>query len=398
MGKNPEYIHRPKTGLESPLCFHISKSLRFKTFGILDPLRLIILSLLGIDISSSLIPAQAPPQIPLVGSVTTTTPRSLRRNSAGSMAEEAGGQVPEYRLYDYDPNLPANAVLAVLFSLVTIGQFYLLIRKRTWYFLAFAIACLFEAVGYAARCVAVNEAPHFTLTPFLIQTLCILLAPALMAASIYMVLGRLIRLLDAHEYAIVRTNWLTKIFVVGDVLSFMTQSAGGGMMAQAKDPDAMKRAEGIVLGGLAVQIVFFGMFIVTTIIFHIRILKRPTERSFRVEAPWRQLILALYISSVLIMVRSIFRMIEFGAGKQSILMQKEVFLLALDGALMFLVGVVFLWKFPGDVLVGYKQVWQTTDEETLGSRAEGIPMVAGGKTAYQGVAGGDFGRYSTSVR
>lgn len=83
-----------------------------------------------------------------------------------------------------------------------------------------------EAVGYAARCVAVKEAPNFTLTPFLIQTLLILLAPALMAASIYMVLGRLIRLLDAHEYAIVRTTWLTKIFVVGDVLSFMTQSAG----------------------------------------------------------------------------------------------------------------------------------------------------------------------------
>ncbi|KAK4666307.1 hypothetical protein QC763_405050 [Podospora pseudopauciseta] len=308
------------------------------------------------------------------------------------------GELPEYKLYDYDPNLPANVVFTVLFSIVTIGQFYFLIRKRTWYFLAFAIACLFEAVGYAARCVAVKEAPNFTLTPFLIQTLLILLAPALMAASIYMVLGRLIRLLDAHEYAIVRTNWLTKIFVVGDVLSFMTQSAGGGLMAQAKTPDAMKQAEGIVLGGLAIQIVFFGMFIVTTIIFHRRILKRPTERSLRVEGPWRQLILALYISSVLIMVRSIFRMIEFGAGKQSILMQKEVFLLALDGVLMFLVGVVFLWKFPGDVLVGYKEVWQTTDEETLGSRGEGIPMVAGGKTAYQGVRSGEHGRYSTSVR
>lgn len=52
------------------------------------------------------------------------------------------GELPEYRLYDYDPNLPANVVFTVLFSIVTIGQFYFLIRKRTWYFLAFAIACL----------------------------------------------------------------------------------------------------------------------------------------------------------------------------------------------------------------------------------------------------------------
>jgi len=58
------------------------------------------------------------------------------------------------------------------------------------------------------------------------QTLLILLAPALFAASIYMVLGRLIRLLRAEQYSLVRINWLTKVFVLGDVLSFLAQSAG----------------------------------------------------------------------------------------------------------------------------------------------------------------------------
>jgi hypothetical protein len=41
-----------------------------------------------------------------------------------------------------------------------------------------------------------------------------------------MILARLIRLLGAEEYALVRTRWMTKIFVTGDVISFLAQGAG----------------------------------------------------------------------------------------------------------------------------------------------------------------------------
>lgn len=54
----------------------------------------------------------------------------------------------------------------------------------------------------------------------------LLLGPALFAASIYMILGRLITRLDASSHSIVRPKWLTKIFVVGDVLSFCVQGGG----------------------------------------------------------------------------------------------------------------------------------------------------------------------------
>jgi hypothetical protein len=80
--------------------------------------------------------------------------------------------------------------------------------------------------GYIGRIVAANENPNFTLGIYIWQTLLILLGPALMAASIYMVLGRLIRLLDGHKYALIRSTWMTKLFVSGDVLSFLAQGAG----------------------------------------------------------------------------------------------------------------------------------------------------------------------------
>jgi len=62
--------------------------------------------------------------------------------------------------------------------------------------------------------------------PYIIQSLLLLLGPALFAASVYMVFGRLIRLVGGERYSIIRVNWLTKIFVLGDVLSFLVQSGG----------------------------------------------------------------------------------------------------------------------------------------------------------------------------
>lgn len=58
------------------------------------------------------------------------------------------------------------------------------------------------------------------------QTLFVLLAPTLYAASIYMVLGRIIIFLHGQHLSYVPVRLMTKIFVLGDVLSFILQGAG----------------------------------------------------------------------------------------------------------------------------------------------------------------------------
>jgi hypothetical protein len=83
-----------------------------------------------------------------------------------------------------------------------------------------------ETIGYGARSINASKTPNWTLVVYIIETLFILLAPALLAASIYMVLGRIVRLLDAGHLSWVPPRWLTKLFVAGDVLSFVTQLAG----------------------------------------------------------------------------------------------------------------------------------------------------------------------------
>lgn len=71
-----------------------------------------------------------------------------------------------------------------------------------------------------------SQSPNWTLGPYVMQSTLLLVAPALFAASIYMELGRIILLVKGEKFAIIRVTWMTKIFVAGDVLSFLMQASG----------------------------------------------------------------------------------------------------------------------------------------------------------------------------
>lgn len=83
-----------------------------------------------------------------------------------------------------------------------------------------------EVIGYIGRALSHNEAPDFTMGPYIIQSIFLLVAPALFAASIYMELGRIVLMVDGDHALFIRRRWLTRIFVTGDVLSFLMQSGG----------------------------------------------------------------------------------------------------------------------------------------------------------------------------
>lgn len=57
------------------------------------------------------------------------------------MADEQGSE-GNFRLYHYDPSTAANAVFVGLFALVTIAHAYILVRKKTWYFIPFLMGCI----------------------------------------------------------------------------------------------------------------------------------------------------------------------------------------------------------------------------------------------------------------
>lgn len=122
------------------------------------------------------------------------------------------------------------------------------------------------------------------------------------------------------------------------------------MLTQAKSADDVKLGENIIIGGLFIQIIFFGFFMVVALVFHRRISNRPTRAALMIVSPWKQLIYALYLSSGLIMVRSVYRVAEYVTGSDGVLMSKEFYLYCLDALPMLLVAFSYNYFHPGSVI------------------------------------------------
>lgn len=178
------------------------------------------------------------------------------------------------------------------------------------------------------------------------QSVLILIAPALFAASIYMTLGRVIRCVHGEEKSIISPKHLTRLFVVGDVVSFFAQATGSGSSAAKNFNKDVARY--ITLGGLLMQIVGFGLFAATALTWHVRMRRHPTYASQADNASrWEKVLHMLYAVSLLIMIRSVFRVIEYGMGNAGYLLQHEWPLYIFDGLLVLFTVAVFACWYPG---------------------------------------------------
>lgn len=159
-----------------------------------------------------------------------------------------------------------------------------------------------------------------------------------------MVLGRTIRAVHAERFSIVRPTWSTKILVTGDVLSLLVQAGGAGMMVSSQNRDM---GQYMVIGGLFIQLFVFGFFIVCTAAFHHRMKKYgTTESSHQGFVPWRRMVSMLYACSILIVIRSVFRVIEYIMGQDAYLLSHEWTMYVFDAVLMWGVMVIFFVWFP----------------------------------------------------
>lgn len=170
-----------------------------------------------------------------------------------------------------------------------------------------------------------------------------------------MTLGRIMSGLGPRGTAcsIIRVKWLTTIFVVGDVLAFNIQGSGAPMLAKES---TAKMGKILVIVGLVVQIAFFGLFVIAAIIFDMRY-RRGVVSGFALVQEgqnqmnvspfnWQKLMTMLYATSALILVRSIFRIIEYVMGHDGYLLTNEWPLYVFDLALMVVTMVLFYVWYP----------------------------------------------------
>lgn len=198
-----------------------------------------------------------------------------------------------------------------------------------------------EIIGFGARIDSHNHTDK--VIPYSIQSTFILLGPALFAASVYMVLARIIQSVHGEKDSIVPVKWLTKIFVTCDVVTFLMQASAAGMMVSSGMASIGK---GVVITGLALQVVSFGLFIATAYVFLVRMRACPTIEVLEGCVPWKQHLKSLFAISTLILIRSIFRVIEYAMGDDGYPLKHEWTLYIFDSVPMFFSMVIFGIWYP----------------------------------------------------
>ena len=107
----------------------------------------------------------------------------------------------------------------------------------------------------------------------------------------------------------------------------------------------------IIVGGLILQLIFFGIFIAAAAAFDRTMHVRPTARSTKPEvANWHKHLKVLYAASGLIMVRNIVRVVEYAQGNGGYLLGHEFVLYVFDALLMLIVMAVLNVWHPSEIM------------------------------------------------
>ncbi|GAA5967611.1 hypothetical protein JCM11641_005710 [Rhodosporidiobolus odoratus] len=251
----------------------------------------------------------------------------------------------DWRYYSYDPSHALAYIAIALFAAIWVAQVGLLYWRKSWYMIPFMIGCLGESVGYGFRRVS---ADHPTgrgagLTWYILQELFIILCPALFCASYYMCFGRIITSVG-QKWTPVSSKWVTVIFVTQDIVSFVVQGAGGSLYS-SDNTDLYDTAKAVLIVGFCIQIIGLGIFAIFAIIYQVR-----ARRDGVPSGPWTKCLYTLYLGSVCVLVRGIFRTIEFGSGQgggKGYLLEHEVYYYCLEALPIFLASLFLSISYPG---------------------------------------------------
>jgi len=169
--------------------------------------------------------------------------------------------------WDYRPSLAANSVFLALFSSSLLGFIvvYAITRRTTAFTFALLSGCTLEILGYLGRILSWYN--PWRETGFLLQIICLTIAPAFMAGGIYLCLRRIVYAFG-KENSRISPETYTRLFIPCDVISLVLQALGGALASTASHQHKSSAlGDHIMVAGLAFQALTLAVFMVRVFSF-----------------------------------------------------------------------------------------------------------------------------------
>ncbi|KAK6581654.1 hypothetical protein PZA11_005351 [Diplocarpon coronariae] len=248
--------------------------------------------------------------------------------------------------YFYRVSLAANATFIALFALSLLGFLlaFASTRRATAFHIAMACGLVLEVAGYAGRILSWKNQWHEE--GFLVQIVCLTIAPAFIAGGIYLCLRRIVYAFGPENSRIAPGTY-TRFFIPCDLLSLLLQAAGGGMASAASHQHrSTKVGDHLMVAGLAFQVFTLLVFMILCIDFARRTRQRYTslgEAAFdqnpnfvrlRRSIKFRGCVGALTLATICIFWRSVYRVAELAEGWTGSLIQRQWLFVGFEGVMV----------------------------------------------------------------
>ena len=189
------------------------------------------------------------------------------------------------------------------------------------------------------------------------QIICLTIAPAFLAAGLYLTLSRIVTTFGPENSRIAALSY-PRIFIPCDFVSLLLQAAGGGLASTAshqnKDPSV---GNNIMIAGLAIQVVTLLLFIILCADFAVKTLRRmrqmgqaaldPKHAKLRASWSFQGFLCALTIATIGIFIRSVYRVAELSDGWEGELIKNQTLFIVLEGVMVILAVLVLNAFHPG---------------------------------------------------
>ncbi|KAJ3530809.1 hypothetical protein NM208_g9159 [Fusarium decemcellulare] len=211
----------------------------------------------------------------------------------------------EDNLYGYNANEFLPIIAAAVIAISLIGHTVQNYRYNFWRVTFFMFyAGLFYTIGWVFRIISVRQPDSLPL--YMVSSILVYLAPPIYSAAEYNTLGRLMHYLPMH--AVINPNRVVYIFVfLGSIVEFLTAIGASWMAAGNGKQDNDRYVQGSTCMSIAVvlqAVIELGFIAMVGIIHH------RCAKAKMLSKNVRTLFIMLYGTSLLIIVRCVFRAVE----------------------------------------------------------------------------------------
>jgi len=229
-------------------------------------------------------------------------------------------------VFGYQPNKALCIAAIVIFAVLCIGITIQNTRTKAWYMFVVTVTALTEIGGYIARYFMADIKPGRN--AFIAMDVLLILSPNALALVNYWTVGLIVQRVANGGKIEGALSWvnpktISGLFLTSDFIAFAIQGAAAGLLT-GTDPHNQKTGQSVMLAGLAVQMAFFTLFAFITIYVH-----SVPSFNLRHNKHVRPAFYALYITIILLTLRSIYRFMEF-ADQGGYVARHEVFFYVFD--------------------------------------------------------------------